>query len=67
MVLAGNKAKQLSLVNHTTNTIYHHHHHRHHEESEYFSNLSMCSFVFVSADFALVNSGRVLQMLDHED
>ena len=66
MVLAGNKAKQLSSVNHTTKIIYHHHH-RHHEESEYFSNFSMCSFVFVSVDFALVNSGRVLQMLDHED
>ena len=27
MVLAGNKAKRLSLVNHTTKTIHHHHHH----------------------------------------
>ena len=30
MVLAGNKAKCLSLVNHTTKTIHHHHHHHHH-------------------------------------
>ena len=27
MVLAGNKAKDLSLVNHITKTIHHHHHH----------------------------------------
>ena len=27
MVPAGNKAKRLSSVNHTTKTIYHHHHH----------------------------------------
>ena len=34
MVLAGNKAKGFSLVNHTTKTIHychnHHHHHHHH-------------------------------------
>ena len=30
MVPARNKAKRLSLVNHTTKTIYHHHHHHHH-------------------------------------
>ena len=29
MVLAGNKAKRLSSVNHTTKTIHHHHHHHH--------------------------------------
>ena len=32
MVPAGNKAKRLLLVNHTTKTIHHHHHH-HHQES----------------------------------
>ena len=31
MVLAGNKAKHLSSVNHTTKTVYHHHHHHHHQ------------------------------------
>ena len=30
MVPAGNKAKRLSSVNHTTKTILHHHHHHHH-------------------------------------
>ena len=30
MISAGNKAKRLSLVNHTTKTIHHHHHDRHH-------------------------------------
>ena len=30
MVPAGNKAKCLSSVNHTTKTIHHHHHHHHH-------------------------------------
>ena len=30
MVSAGNKAKRLSSVNHTTKTINHHHHHHHH-------------------------------------
>ena len=29
MVPAGNKAKRLSSVNHTTKTIHHHHHHHH--------------------------------------
>ena len=29
MVPAGNKAKRLSSVNHTTKTIYHHHHNHH--------------------------------------
>ena len=28
MVPAGNKAKRLSSVNHTTKTIHHHHHHQ---------------------------------------
>ena len=31
MVPAGNKAKRLSSVNHTTKTIHDHHHHHHHE------------------------------------
>ena len=30
MVPAGNKAKRLSSVNHTTKTIYHYHHNHHH-------------------------------------
>ena len=30
MVLAGNKAKHLLSVNHTTKSIHHHHHHHHH-------------------------------------
>ena len=30
MVPAGNKAKRLSLVNHTAKTIHHHHYHHHH-------------------------------------
>ena len=30
MVLAGNKAKRLSLDNHTTKAIHHHYHHHHH-------------------------------------
>ena len=30
MVPAGNKAKRLSSVNHTTKTFHHHHHHHHH-------------------------------------
>ena len=33
MVLAGNKAKRLSSVNHTTKTNHHHHHHHHHHVS----------------------------------
>ena len=35
MVLAGNKAKHLSLVNHTTKTIHHHHHHHHHPQQKH--------------------------------
>ena len=30
MAPAGNKAKRLSSVNHTTKTIHHHHHYHHH-------------------------------------
>ena len=36
MVPAGNKAKGLSSVNHTTETIHHHHHH-HHQDAELLS------------------------------
>ena len=32
-VPAGNKAKRLSLVNHTTKAVHHHHHHHHHRQS----------------------------------
>ena len=32
MIPAGNKAKRLSSVNHTTKTIHHHHHHHHHHQ-----------------------------------
>ena len=35
MVPAGNKAKSLSPVNHTTKTIHHHHHHHHHHHQIY--------------------------------
>ena len=33
MVLAEDKAKRLSSVNHTTKTIHHHHHHYHHHQN----------------------------------
>ena len=36
MVPAGNKAKRLSLVNHTTKTIHHHHHDHHHHHHQCF-------------------------------
>ena len=32
MVPAGNKAKHLSSINHTTKTIHHHHHNHHHHQ-----------------------------------
>ena len=35
MVPAGNKAKCLSSVHHTTKTIYHHHPHHHHHHHQY--------------------------------
>ena len=35
MVPAGNKAKRLPLVNHTTKTIHHHHNHHHHHQLKY--------------------------------
>ena len=39
MVTAGNKAKRLSSVNHTTKTTHHHHHHHHHlRHHHYFSD-----------------------------
>ena len=34
MVPAGNKAKRLSSINHTTKTIHHHHHHHHHHHQK---------------------------------
>ena len=33
MVSAGNKVKNLSSVNHTTEAIHHHHHHHHHHQA----------------------------------
>ena len=39
MVPAGNKAKRLSSVNHTTKTIHHHHHH-HHASNEWDDKLN---------------------------
>ena len=38
MVPAGNKAKRLLSVNHTTKTIHHHHHHHHHQSYEVIVN-----------------------------
>ena len=35
MVPAGNKARRLSSVNHTTKIIHHHHHHHHHYHHHY--------------------------------
>ena len=34
MAPAGNKAKRLSSINHTTKTIHHHHHHHHHHHQK---------------------------------
>ena len=34
MALAGNNSKRLSLLSHTTKTIYHHHHHHHHHQGQ---------------------------------
>ena len=40
MVPAGNKAKRLLSVNHTTKTIHYHHHHHHHHHVKLVSNIS---------------------------
>ena len=44
VVPAGNKAKRLSLVNHTTKTIHDHHHHHHHHY-HHIRNISCCPHV----------------------
>ena len=57
MIPAGNKAKHLSSVNHTTKTFHHHHHHRHHHKTSIFEylpsfsevkNVSKCIFILWS-------------------
>ena len=44
MVPAGNKAKRLLSVNHTTKKIHHHHHHHH---RHLFVKLILLSLIFV--------------------
>ena len=53
MVPAGNKAKRLSSVNHTTKTIHHHHHH-----SNVF--ISILLFLLLTLN-ELVLSGKTLK------
>ena len=49
MVSAGNKAKSLSSVNHTTKTIYHHHHHH---KTGFSINCIVCNGVSLPLFFA---------------
>ena len=46
MVPAGNKAKRLSSVNHTTKTIHYHHHHPSHSHAPQFSTSFSSSPIF---------------------
>ena len=46
MVLAGNKAKCLSSVNHTTKSNHHYHHHRHHHHQVSTEVLIICPLKF---------------------
>ena len=57
MFLAGNKAKHILLVNHTTNLI---HHHIHHHQQNTYSNLK--STCHIKANFFLceLNSFRTI-------
>ena len=50
MVPAGNKAKRLSSVNHTTKTIHHHHHLHHHT----------LLIIILSALIAINNVGQLI-------
>ena len=50
MVPAGNKAKRISSVNHTTKTIHHHHHHHNiakENKTEIFPNIFYCCYLVV--------------------
>ena len=63
MVPAGNKAKLLSWVNHTTKIIhyhYHHHHHHHHQKKIYW----MIDWLLRA--FAISNSKKHIWRLDRE-
>ena len=51
MVLAGNKATRLSLINHTTKTINYHHHHRDHH--------------FIIQKVFTINSNYPLKVVNH--
>ena len=51
MVPAGNKAKRLSSVNHTTKTIHHHHHHHHNHHHRPLSLYSK-TFVLITQNLA---------------
>ena len=51
MVPAGNKAKHLSSVNHTTKTIHHHHHHHHHVNESIQYNYYFFSYWIFNSSF----------------
>ena len=54
MVLAGNKAKRLSSVNHTTTETIHHHYHHHHSSSAALPNTS-AQFDTTAVVYTLMN------------
>ena len=66
MVPAGNKAKHLSSVNHTTKKFHHHHHHHHHHQIHFpfsrvfFEEICVWPFGFLSGAelFSLDISGK---------
>ena len=54
IVLAGNKAKRLSSVNHTTKTILHHHHHHHHHHHRPLIGQVIIEYILYSIYFLLL-------------
>ena len=51
VVPAGNKAKRLSSVNHTTKAIHHHHHHHHHHHYHHCIHKVMPTYILINVQY----------------
>ena len=60
MVLAGNKAKRLSSVNHITKTIHHHHHHHHPKNLIFKIKLQFVGYIYYKSDGLLHDDVRAV-------
>ena len=68
MVLAGNKAKHLLSVNHTTKTIHHHHHHHYYHHHHHHYCTTLINYAWTHRFCTGLNTAHsVLHISDGED